>query len=31
MVTHSPAHAAYAGRTVDMLDGRVLVQTRRAA
>jgi putative ABC transport system ATP-binding protein len=31
MVTHSPAHAAYAGRTVEMLDGRVLVQTRRAA
>jgi putative ABC transport system ATP-binding protein len=31
MVTHSPAHAAYASRTVDMLDGRVLVQTRRAA
>jgi len=31
MVTHSPAHATYAGRTVDMLDGRVLVQTRRAA
>jgi putative ABC transport system ATP-binding protein len=31
MVTHSPAHAAHAGRTVEMLDGRVLVQTRRAA
>ena len=31
MVTHSPAHAAYAGRTVEMLDGRVLVQSRRAA
>jgi putative ABC transport system ATP-binding protein len=31
MVTHSPAHADYAGRIVDMLDGRVLVETRRAA
>ncbi|MGL4541161.1 MAG: ABC transporter ATP-binding protein [Polymorphobacter sp.] len=31
MVTHSPAHADYAGRTVNMLDGRVLVETRRAA
>jgi putative ABC transport system ATP-binding protein len=31
MVTHSPAHADYAGRVVDMLDGRVLVETRRAA
>ncbi len=31
MVTHSPAHADYAGRTVNMLDGRVLIETRRAA
>jgi putative ABC transport system ATP-binding protein len=31
MVTHSPAHADYAGRIIDMLDGRVLVETRRAA
>jgi putative ABC transport system ATP-binding protein len=31
MVTHSPAHADYAGRVVDMLDGRVLVEARRAA
>jgi putative ABC transport system ATP-binding protein len=31
MVTHSPAHADYASRIVNMLDGRVLVETRRAA
>ena len=31
MVTHSPAHADYAGRIVNMLDGRVLVEQRRAA
>ncbi|TFU03293.1 ABC transporter ATP-binding protein [Polymorphobacter arshaanensis] len=31
MVTHSPAHADYASRTVNMLDGRVLIETRRAA
>lgn len=31
MVTHSPAHADYASRVVNMLDGRVLVETRRAA
>jgi putative ABC transport system ATP-binding protein len=31
MVTHSPAHAAFAQRTIDILDGRVLVETRRAA
>ena len=31
MVTHSPAHADYAGRVVNMLDGRVLVEHRRAA
>jgi putative ABC transport system ATP-binding protein len=31
MVTHSPAHADYAGRVVNMLDGRVLQEHRRAA
>ncbi|RIA44542.1 putative ABC transport system ATP-binding protein [Hephaestia caeni] len=31
MVTHSPAHADYAGRVVQMLDGRILQQHRRAA
>lgn len=31
MVTHSPAHADYASRTVNMLDGRILVEHRRAA
>ena len=31
MVTHSPAHADYAGRVVNMLDGRVMVERRRAA
>ncbi len=31
MVTHSPAHADYASRVVNMLDGRVLQQHRRAA
>jgi len=31
MVTHSPAHADYAGRIVSMLDGRVLHERRRAA
>ncbi|MBC7504721.1 MAG: ABC transporter ATP-binding protein [Sandarakinorhabdus sp.] len=31
MVTHSPAHADYANRVVNMLDGRVLIETRRAA
>ncbi|MBS0479484.1 MAG: ABC transporter ATP-binding protein [Proteobacteria bacterium] len=31
MVTHSPAHADYASRTVNMLDGRILQQHRRAA
>ena len=31
MVTHSPAHADYAGRVVNMLDGRVLQERRRAA
>ena len=31
MVTHSPGHADYAGRVVNMLDGRILVEHRRAA
>ncbi|MCW3837703.1 ABC transporter ATP-binding protein [Sphingomonas canadensis] len=31
MVTHSPAHADYAGRAVHMLDGRILQERRRAA
>jgi putative ABC transport system ATP-binding protein len=31
MVTHSPAHADIAKRTVHMLDGRVLAAARRAA
>ena len=31
MVTHSPAHADYAGRVGNMLDGRILVEHRRAA
>lgn len=31
MVTHSPAHADIAKRTVHMLDGRVLTSARRAA
>ena len=31
MVTHSPAHADYAGRVVNMLEGRVLQERRRAA
>ena len=31
MVTHSPAHADYASRTVNMLDGRILQERRRAA
>ncbi|QAY76824.1 ABC transporter ATP-binding protein [Sphingosinicella sp. BN140058] len=31
MVTHSPSHADYAGRVVNMLDGRVLLEQRRAA
>ncbi|AJP72158.1 ABC transporter ATP-binding protein [Sphingomonas hengshuiensis] len=31
MVTHSPAHADYAGRIVNMLDGRILQEQRRAA
>ena len=31
MVTHSPAHADYAGRVVNMLDGRILIERRSAA
>ncbi len=31
MVTHSAAHADYAGRIVNMLDGRILQERRRAA
>jgi putative ABC transport system ATP-binding protein len=31
MVTHSPAHADYAGRVVNMLDGRIMLERRRAA
>jgi putative ABC transport system ATP-binding protein len=31
MVTHSPSHADYAGRLVNMLDGRILQERRRAA
>ena len=31
MVTHSPAHADYATRVVQMLDGRILQERRRAA
>jgi putative ABC transport system ATP-binding protein len=28
MVTHSPVHAAVAGRTVKMLDGRIVSETQ---
>ena len=31
MVTHSPSHADYASRVVNMLDGQVLAERRRAA
>ncbi|HEX8485362.1 ABC transporter ATP-binding protein [Sphingomonas sp.] len=31
MVTHSPAHADYASRMVNMLDGKILQERRRAA
>jgi putative ABC transport system ATP-binding protein len=31
MVTHSPSHADYASRVVNMLDGKILVERRRAA
>jgi putative ABC transport system ATP-binding protein len=31
MVTHSAAHADFAGRIVNMLDGKILQERRRAA
>jgi putative ABC transport system ATP-binding protein len=31
MVTHSPAHAAQASRTVRLLDGRIVVDALQAA
>lgn len=31
MVTHSPAHAAQASRTLDLLDGRIMVDAEKAA
>ena len=31
MVTHSPAHADYARRTINLLDGRVVTEKNRAA
>jgi putative ABC transport system ATP-binding protein len=31
MVTHSPAHAAQASRTVRLLDGRIVVDALHAA
>jgi putative ABC transport system ATP-binding protein len=31
MVTHSPAHAAQASRTLHLLDGRVVVDALQAA
>ena len=31
MVTHSPAHADYARRTINLFDGHVVAQTLRAA
>jgi len=31
MVTHSHAHAAYAERTLNLLDGQVVAATRLAA
>ena len=31
MVTHSPVHADFASRVVNMLDGRILQERRRAA
>jgi putative ABC transport system ATP-binding protein len=30
MVTHSPAHADYASRIVNMLDGRILLDAAAA-
>ena len=31
MVTHSPAHADYARRTINLFDGHVVAQSVRAA
>ena len=31
MVTHSPAHADYARRTVNLFDGHIVTDTLRAA
>ena len=31
MVTHSPAHADYAARTINLFDGNVITQSVRAA
>jgi ABC-type lipoprotein export system ATPase subunit len=31
MVTHSHAHAAYAGRTINLLDGQIVAATLMAA
>jgi putative ABC transport system ATP-binding protein len=31
MVTHSPAHAAQASRTINLLDGRIVVDALQAA
>ena len=31
MVTHSPAHAAYARRTINLFDGHVVMEDLRAA
>ncbi|MEO0974543.1 MAG: ATP-binding cassette domain-containing protein, partial [Pseudomonadota bacterium] len=31
MVTHSPSHADYARRTVNLFDGHILAENRRAA
>ena len=31
MVTHSPSHADYAGRIINLLDGQVVVERKRAA
>ncbi len=31
MVTHSPAHADYARRTINLFDGRVVTESLRAA
>jgi putative ABC transport system ATP-binding protein len=31
MVTHSPAHADYAGRVINLLDGQLVIERKRAA